>query len=159
MLGGLELEDGIKATAMMDIYRESGEQVRNINQIRASYRGFVILGLAIFVALLAQNPGVDKDIWILGGFFGEVGMALTWITIPNLNAALRRQWVALEMAGISDPDIRTLKIEGDEATGLRSLVRLIWNWRLHLFDYGVYGAIAVASVSFAAWGDPAGLAV
>lgn len=156
--GGLELEDGIKATAMMDIYKESGEQVRNINQIRASYRGFVLLGLAVFVGLLAGNPGVDKDIWILIGFFGEVGMGLTWVTISNINNALSRQLTALKMAGVSEPDMRALKLEDEEVTGIRWLVRLGWSWRLHLFDYGVYGAIFVASVAFTVWGDPAGLA-
>ena len=50
---------------LRDVYRESGEQIRNINQIRSTYRNFFIVGVAAFIALLAQNTDDDikKELW------------------------------------------------------------------------------------------------
>ncbi len=77
---------------LRDVYRESGEQIRNNNAVRNAFFGFFAITVAAFIGLLSRNADeINKLIWLfplllsVGGFFN------TLVFFHYTNRALTRQ--------------------------------------------------------------------
>ena len=60
--------------SFLAVYREAGEQVRNISNLQNTLLGFFIVGLGAFIGLLAQQQGPEdnvptKWVWLAPAFF------------------------------------------------------------------------------------------
>jgi hypothetical protein len=81
-----------KGQFLVEIYKESGEQVRNINTLRNTYLSFFSVGVAGFMGLLAgDGKPVASTIWYVIAVFSFVGVGLILITVGYIHRALNRQ--------------------------------------------------------------------
>ena len=144
---------------LIEVYKESGSQVRNNATIRNTFLSFYVIALAAFVGLLAQKESeADKLLWILPVFFSVVGLLSVLILRGYTRRALNRQ--RLITWGLLSPHVL-------EAIDLRPQIdnRRIWlqiaaqSWynRLEIFFLIVYLVPLGFSIGFSIYGDPFGL--
>lgn len=151
---------------LFEIYRESGEQVRNLNTMRNTFLSFYVVSLAAFIALLAQSPEVaeeeafSRSIWLLPAFLSLVGGGSVVVTWQYIQRALARQ-KAIVLGVLSEEDGQALRFTPGESRQLEERL-LDYNWwlnrRLDWFAVGVYAFSLAFTLYWSVAGDPFNLA-
>ena len=124
-----------------EVYRELGDQVRNINNLRNTYRSVAVIGTAAVLGIAAQRDAIDWVAWAIVGGISGIGFVFTLITNEYIQKPLRRQrqiMVAVWSAWWLD----TLGITQTRSTSF-------WKKRLDWFDVIVFGVVSVASMILA----------
>ena len=141
---------------LIQVYRESGDQVRNISTLRNTFLSFYVVALAAFIGLLAQrSDSVQNSVWAVPLFLSAAGFVSIFLLWPYTHTSLRRQELIT----------RRLLPAGDEIaddprpTLWRALMsrRGLWNLRIEFLLLAIYGVTIVSSSMFWICGDPFGL--
>jgi len=132
-----------------EVYRESGDQIRNINNVRNTYRAVAVVGIAAIISLQAQIQ--VKPIAIYSGIIVILGIGLvfTLISIPYIRKAINRQrditWTVM-----SDWWITKLQIGPPiPLPWFFRAQRSLWDRRLDAFDLIMYIGGIIAALVFA----------
>lgn len=139
---------------LQHLYRESGDQVRNMNALKNTYLSMFVVGIAAFIAVLSPSSGssqLDKDIWwivVAFAVIGVVGIAITW---DYTQRSLSRQRCITQM--ILSPEIfQSFRFqELDTRPVLRRLLTFRWwlSHRLDLWPFLIYTLVGGFAFSLA----------
>ena len=145
---------------LKDIYHEAGEQIRNINNLRNTYRGFFIVAVGAIVALISRDssPLPDKGLWLSIFAFSVIGAVMVWLTKDYVNTSLQRQQDIISI-GLTEESRNQLhyKPKHFDPLATMSIKDLLSRDRLHIFEFGVYIFFGITTLVFALEGDPFGL--
>lgn len=152
---------------LFEVYRESGEQVRNLNTMRNIFLSFYAVALAAFFAILAQSPevaageeGFSRSIWALPAFLslaGGLNVAVTWQFVQR--ALARQRDIVLGV--LSEEDRQALGFTPSDSRPLEErLLDYQWWWdrRLDWFSLLVYVSALAFTAYWSLAGDPFGFA-
>ena len=146
---------------LIQVYRESGDQVRNISTLRNTFLSFYVIALAAFLGLLAQRSiPVGKFVWLFPFFVSTAGFVSIWLLWRYTHTALRRQELSAQRILRSNPALVTvldLIPRPNHASLWGEFRTRPGNVRIDLFFLVVYAVVGISSVVFLVWGDPFGL--
>jgi len=143
---------------LLEVYRESGSQVRNIVIVRNTFLGFYVVALAAFLGLLGQGKveEVSKLMWLFPAFISLVGLFSIIFTWKFIHVALRRQGLIAKEV-FPDADLRQLNlgVRPDYKNFLQAFWGTWWGWQnlqLDLLLVVVYLVPLVACILFSIFG-------
>ena len=123
-----------------EVYRELGDQVRNINNLRNTYRSVAVVGAAAVLGFAVERDAIGWVAWATVGMIAGIGFVFTLITNEYIRKPLRRQRQIM-VAVWSPWWLDNLGIASTRSTA-------VWKHRLDWFDVVVFAGVAVASAVF-----------
>jgi len=146
---------------LLELYRESGAQIRNIVIVRNTFLGFYVVALAAFLGLLAQgNANGSNLVWLFPAFISLVGLLSITFTWRFIHMSLRRQGlIAKEVLPGPDAARLDLGVRPEFKGFVQAFWGTWWGWRnlkLDLLLVFVYGVPLGFCIFFSIFGGPFG---
>ena len=74
-----------------EVYRELGDQVRNINNLRNTYHSVAVVGAAAVLGFAVERDAIGWVAWVTVGMIAGIGFVFTLITNEYIRKPLGRQ--------------------------------------------------------------------